>query len=381
VNLDRIERLKGLLARVELNAKKPRRRPAVAAAAPVAEAVTPPKPVSAPPISLAADEFEIEDVAFDDFAVELSPTPSTAVAVRPAPVVAAQPLPIVRPAPTAPVATQPKPVIAIEDVSAEELELEEMGVSEPVEEQPIVSVSAPIQTTVQASPKPLTAPPGLEDLTFSISPPEGPAAALPPLGAPAVPTEQAPISSRQLISEAPESIDAALIAAAQAEAEEREAPLLTPPPESGKQPARPAAAEAPASRQAAPTVEQLGEVVELEELSGPSLELAEAPPVAAKPEPEELEFVPQSVAQPPAAREAMPTLAETYPEELPPSSRKIAVPTLVKEPEPSVLTPELTARKVVAVSAPVINVVTQAQGFRPKSFLELLDASLKLGKR
>jgi hypothetical protein len=433
VNLDRIERLKGLLSRVELNAKKPRRSPAapaltapvaaapaltapVAAApaktapvtaapaktapvtaptaaraiaapmatpiAPPVAAPSPPTPPAAidvaqpkesvPPISLDADEFEVEDVSLDDFAVEISP-PAPAVAVAPPTDITPSPAQVSA-KPSAPLMSQPKPVLEVEEATEADLEVEDLGRPPPAEEQPIVSVSAPIQTSVQASPKPFTdAPPGLDELTFSEPPPARKSA--PPSGRT---PEPPPVSSRHAISEAPESIDAALIAAAHAETEDREGPLLTPPPESGKQPARPSTVESPPYRQAAPTIEQLGDVVELEELGGPSLELAEVPEPAPSQTQEELEFVPQSVARPPTAREAQPTLVGGFPEEEEPTSQRVAA-ELSKATQKVALKPEVIERRPIAAAA-VANVVSQAQSFRPKSFLELLDASLKLGK-
>jgi hypothetical protein len=338
---------------------------------PTAAIAVAPLKESVPPISLGADEFEVEDVSLDDFAVEISPPPPPVAVAQPT----ATPSPDqVSAKPSAPLMSQPKPVLEVEEATEEELEVQDLGRPEPTEEQPIVSVSAPIQTSVLASPKPFTeAPPELDELTFSEPPPARTSTRPQP-----VTPEPPPVSSRHAISEAPESIDAAIIAAAHAESEGREEPLLTPPPESGKQPARPSTLESPAYRQAAPTMEQLGDVVELEELGGPSLELAEVSAPASSQTPEELEFVPQSVARPPTAREAQPTLVGGFPEEEEPTSQRTAA-ELSKGTQKVALKPEVFERRPVAATA-VASVVSQAQSFRPKSFLELLDASLKLGK-
>jgi hypothetical protein len=387
VNLQRIERLKGLLARVELNAKKTRTaglsdvmvapgagpiepvdhvslisaaRSSLGSAVPVSDAdlLPPSAPVAEPvaaslaaPIQAKSVEPDLEDMELDELAVELLPVEPEAALTKPT-----------------------SAAFEIEDVSAEDISFEEV-------EQPTPEASAPLRTDVQATAMPFTAPPALDELTFSEPPP-------PPS------EEEAPVSSRQPISAAPDSIDAALLAAteAQAEIEEPEAPLLTPPPESGRMPAR--LAEPPAHRVGALTVEQLGEVVELEEATGPALELAERALTAPKAEPEELEFVPQPstatppvvtpAVAPPAMREAMPTLVELQPQlpsELPPPPLAPAfddeAPTSVSAAQ---LGAQVISRKPVTSTRPVVDVISQARTYAPASFLELLDASMKLGK-
>ena len=439
MNLQTIDRLKGLLARVERNASKPRvfADVQILQASPAQGLATPPPAIVQPkvteavtsssPVNLAPDELEpIVSVAPVAPPVAVVPKAPALTAPEPKPALAAtglndMPVDLSPPAPVVEAAAVKTPAVAeaaeleeapLEDVSAEDIGLEDLSF-EDIAAETSGQVSVPTQTAVQASPAPFTTPPSLDDLTFS-EPPPPPVESAPP-----------PASTRQVISEAPDSIDAALIAATAAQAEseseqdEREAPLLTPPPESGRQPARPSTATAAqeATRLSAPTVEQLGEVVELEELSGPVLELAEAAPPVLPQEPEELEFVPQvstrspdvapatvSDVEPllPPAREAMPTLVGAFVDELPPSSRELE--TAQEKPESAppmrgvavsvsdafsdeaptsvvvALSAETTQRRAVVASKPVVDVISQARSFKPQSFLELLDASLKLGK-
>jgi hypothetical protein len=400
VNIQQVERLKGLLARVELNAKKPRQRhgitvsPIELSATKAAAVSTPrsapksviptaatksavstprsapksviptPPPLVTPSASLVSapspSDFEVEDVALDEFAVELPPATAT---------------PHAPPSALKAVASPPTvaPTLEIEDVSAEDLGIEDLSFDEIAEElPPVEAMPAPVQTAVHATAKPLTTPPAVEELTFS-EPPPPKVPSVQPRAVEEEP-EAPPLSTRKTVSEAPSAVEDNLFAATSAEVEE---PLLTPPPESGKQ--RTATPTTHVS--VAPTVEQLGEVLELGELAGPSLELDEAPTaVSKKHEPEELEFVPQTVRHPEPPpeprRPPMATLSGGFTKELPTGVRK-------PEPAPveavSALTPEVIARTAVVPSAPVIDVIAQAQAFRPQSFLELLDASLKLG--
>jgi hypothetical protein len=457
VNLERIERLKGLLSRVERNAKLPRvvtrgpataeldvpgkaaPSPTIAATSAIAGAmpstvagasakradsvvplvtplgkapalvVKPLEPAAKPlePAAAASRGFEapaeLEDVALDELAVELpapQAAPETHAPLGTAAKAAAADRANAEEAAKLELKSAPVAVPPIEDLDAEDIELEDVSFDDIAEAGP--PVSAPSHTDVQASATPFTAPPSLDDLTFSEPPPP----------ASVKPSEPPPVSARKSVEETPDSIDAALIAAsaAQSEAEEAEldeaeAPLLTPPPESGRQPARPSSAQHPetaAHRPAAPTVEQLGEVVELEEARGPALELEESASKSRPESAEDLEFIPPASVQlsaesPP--RDALSTLVGATLEEpsaeaaVPPSSRRPIASTRPKAEEPedefaeeaptttAALAPEVTARRPVQPSRPVVDVVAAAQGFRPRSFLELLDASLNLGKK
>ncbi len=273
---------------------------------------------------------------------------------------------------------------------------------------------------------PFTAPPSLDELTFSEPPP-------PPESAE---VEPPPVSAAQAVSEPPDSIEASLLAATEAQAEEDEAFALTPPPESGPQVAMPmlASAAVPAELRAdAPTAEQLGDIVELEQGSGPPLELApvpesepEAKQAPFKSHAEELEFVPRAPepSRPLEGRDALQTLVGGFTDELgtgdsgapetPVPHARIVVPpigtTAAVEPAPlqplpappsltmraasdtlpfgdeaptasSWLAPEVVARPVAVAPRAVVDVIAAARAYRPESFLELLDASIGLLKK
>lgn len=193
--------------------------------------------------------------------------------------------------------------------------------------------------------------------------------------------ESKPASSRRPIAQqaAAEELDEASAALGDVG---HEVPIKTPPPESGPQSATPPplssepagvhAAEAElASANLMPTVEQLGQTLELEESAGPSLGLAQ--PAEPEPPPEELEA---SLAVPASVRE--PALV---PAEPPPASMPASEPAPVGPSEPSPpapIEPAAVARPAVADAA-VVEHVGVSPEFRPASFLELLDASLGLG--
>jgi hypothetical protein len=189
--------------------------------------------------------------------------------------------------------------------------------------------------------------------------------------------------------EMPASSQRARVAASMEEAmaatpealDEREVPIKTPPPESGPQEAAPppAALEAPRLPDireafAGPTPEQLGETIELPEPSNAKLELdvRAAKPPAAEPVSEELE-----VALP--TREA----ASGYDANLsPPESAREEIRRYDQEAAGAAGEPlEATAvvrRREIAGTA-VARVLGKTGDFTPKSFLELLEASLRLG--
>lgn len=456
MNLQSIERLQNLLARVERNAKLPRTwtqglaafvaAPAAPAPATVAAGAPPPAvaalaaPPVAPLIAAAPAPVPVAAAAVAPVAVSepLESLPSDAVEVE----VEVSPLP---PAAAAE-SVEPPP---LEDVSLEEIsgvEIEEplaaeaqlQAAEEEIEEIPVeitsaITSEAPSEPEVESPPAavatPFTAPPALDELTFSEPPP----AQLEPTAAE---IEPPPISAAQPVSEAPGSIDAALLAATEVHAHERpeeeqeeEGPALTPPPESGPQVAVP-----PMAAPAAPTLEQLGDVIDLEQVSGPPLELAppaSEPKLAASKPHEELEFVPQAPApsRPIEGREPLQTLVGGFSEELgsgeltapetpPPPARHFVPPAVatppaaqVATPAPeaplvmpraaapataatdelefgaeaptasSVLVPEVVARAPVAAARPVVDVIAAARTYRPASFVELLDASIGLLKK
>lgn len=446
MNLQSIDRLQSLLARVEANAKRPRTRtqgfgmyralqaqtPAVAApvslpAPVVAAPVTPAAPVVAAPVSpqapavarpapesLPPESLPAEELLDIDISVSEPPPPVASAAVEGATLqdLAARNL--------------ESDELPIEDVSAEELGAEEISVeiaSEIMLDAPESSQRPAALIAGSVVPQTYTAPPSLDELTFSEPPP-----ALSSLSsAKEALIEPPPSSAAQLISETPDSIDAAILSAthAQAESGAAEIPAVTPPPESGPQVALPAmpAPHVPAAtgayRAAAPTVEQLGEVVELEPPSVVPIELAERRVADARkaseqqvaPGSEELEFVSQ-VTEPSrksSARDPLPTLVEGFAEETgaEPSTgvdrpsferpratggheRSAVAPATTaahaadfRDEAPtasSPLAPEAVARPISVRQPTVLDVVSAARGYRPRSFAELLDASIGLLK-
>ena len=240
-------------------------------------------------------------------------------------------------------------------------------------------------STVQA--RPSTMPPeelsddDLVDVT-TIPPAPEPAAAFGSSGA-ADDVEEPPASSRRSKVVA-ESLDQA-IASAAADADGREVPIHTPPPESGPQEAvLPAGIEAPRApafgeldaeleRPASlgPTPEQLGETIELEGGEGPTIEIEVAGVAAPEPLPErpveELE-----VALP---RAEMPSGTYDVSISMPagPPVVHSALPTVPAEGSRG---PEITTRP--EFDDPDIIRAIRVGDKAPESFKELLDSSLEL---
>jgi hypothetical protein len=218
--------------------------------------------------------------------------------------------------------------------------------------------------------------------------------------------EQPPASSQR--SRVASSMDEALAAAAAQLEAEREVPLKTPPPESGPQAAPlPAGIAAPAAPdvdallgqeleiptradEARPRPEQLGQTIDLEEARGPALELAEPKaPTAPEPQPiEELEITlpghqvvggyDDQLQPPPEAQQHLEAHRRRLEEDIPPPPESLAqLPSVQPAAPASVPTgPAVVARPVPAGSPDTFSSVRQA--FQPRSFLELLDASLGL---
>jgi hypothetical protein len=166
---------------------------------------------------------------------------------------------------------------------------------------------------------------------------------------------------------------------------EPEPPVKTPPPESGRQPAEGVYAAPMPS--AVPTPEQLGETVELGEPTVAELEL-DLSPVSPEPAKEELELElpkqasflePITPAEPPP-RAPEPSHVEIIPDEPSAATRASARDdaTLLSDSESLQLQPSVTKRPHPERAA-AIELLESARSFAPRSFLELLDASLKLG--
>jgi nicotinate-nucleotide--dimethylbenzimidazole phosphoribosyltransferase len=174
----------------------------------------------------------------------------------------------------------------------------------------------------------------------------------------------------------PGSIDEAL--ASVSVDSEPEAPVKTPPPESGRQPAE-GVYTAPIPPTAVPTPEQLGDTLELEAPTVAELEL-DLGPAKLEPVKEELEVeIPKqaSVLEPISSIEPQrapePSHVEIIPEEASAARQQ-------PDAEPLELQPNVTRRPAAGDSAKV-QLVQSVRAFAPRSFLELLDASLKLGSK
>lgn len=291
-NQDQIERLQGLLDRVQKNAARPRVAAAVAAA---------PLPEPAP-----EPTEEEELVAMDE--AEVIP---------------------------------PEPVLAEAEV---------------LEETSMVRAIAESEVSVEMGEASIEDLDLLEDEIVDIT-----EAAPEPAASEA--EEEPPASSRRAIAG---SMGEALAEAVDTAGmdEGREIPLKTPPPESGPQAAPPpqglAAPPVPDLRElhevdivsgTQPTAAQLGATVELEPAAEGELELgepvAEAPPVY-------------------LVREEAPVA--------------LAAVAAVEPVQPAASVEPEVVRRPAAATAPAGAFVSAAKGFHPQSFLELLDASLALGR-
>ena len=155
------------------------------------------------------------------------------------------------------------------------------------------------------------------------------------------------------------------------------------------------------SGMAGPTPEQLGQTIDLDEVRGPSLELAEQKGSEPAPAPvEELEVAlpgpnqvggyDESLQPPPEARDELEAHRRRLEDDIPPPPESLAqypsvqpyapapeiVPVVQAAPEAASVGPELVARPIPMGSPESFANVRET--FRPSSFVELLDASLGL---
>jgi hypothetical protein len=366
---DRIERLEALLQRVKTNSGKPRvKAAAVPAPAPISDL----RPRSAIP---AHETEEAEPVPL------VRVTQASASPAPPAPVEA-----IDRSSETPDISITPfsetGEVSALEYGDAESLEALNDGDLEDISSDLLESL------------------PPTEDVS-SWSPSEQ-----------AAQDDEPPVSSQRprLASGLEDSADSVQ--------SDREAPLLTPPPESGPQEAPPSVGLAaagipdietlvsesvpPAAVSLGPTLEQIGESVELEEASQAALELdeARAHPATIPPK-EELEVLlgPQSRAgvydealmPPPQALDDLEAHDRRQASSAPPAEEP-APPAFPSEPATHAFTPAADAPAPAFGAEPEVHAAALPAGgvpaarsplpaFRPQGFLELLDASIALGSR
>jgi hypothetical protein len=368
---ERVAVLENLLARVRRKAAEPR----VVARAPVPaqpEIVTPAAPVAPPPVAAQPAPARNE---VDDLLEAPIPLVQTAPAERPS----VQPIslpsgalpPVAAPefAPPAEAEAEEAAIPLVTSASAPEaVEVEvavaEEAVAEELGEDDLISVAPPAPES--APPPEITASAAQDELDFDEEEDEVPSSSKRPISSPAV--EAVP---------------------------EREVPLKTPPPESGPQEALPppGALEAPrvpeirenleadisVRADAGPTAEQLGDTIDLPEPSHEPLELdVAAPPVAPidiEPPPvsEELEVaLPRresvgvydaALAPPASARDELRRYEEQAAPIEPPG--KVEASGIVSRPE---------------LPGVVVSRFTEAsRTFVPRTFVELLDASLGLG--
>jgi hypothetical protein len=218
--------------------------------------------------------------------------------------------------------------------------------------------------------------------------------------------DRPPSSSRRPILAA-SSLDEALAGAA----DEHEVPIKTPPPESGPQEALPPAQvlqqkpleldepgmEAALAR-SGPAPEQVGNTIELDEPAGPALEL-DSLPAESGPQPGRAADALEAELRPapsdrPVEKAPRPTPPiEKGPESDAPELTSAVVPVSAPIPPPmepprvdqlippatARVEPEITARSMPPNDVPVAAFASAHRAFKPATFLELLDASLKLG--
>lgn len=448
-----VNKLQELLARVKRNAALPRTLVSGRGSAPVHEAPAPafaPPPYIPPPTELTAEEmfFESEPPAAPTVKPEPMPIPAAAMQPRATLDASVDELLLEDPFPSV-----PPPVPTYADVLEDPVQTASVGSPRPLDHEEDVSGVVAISefaeepeelleddivemTASEAASLPSVTN-TLDELSFDDVDLDQKRASAPA-------EEEPPASSSR--SKIAGTLDEALARAAeQIELEEgREVPLKTPPPESGPQAAvaMPVGIHAPLSpdieelleadilpsagvRAAVPTAEQLGQTIDLDEARGPSLELDQpaaqhALPLEPEPPSEEAEITlpgrvfaggyQENLMPPPEAREeldahrqrvgdeAVPPPPESlgqYPSRRPEAQPVAFAPVIapasvttdsysesvstvtVDAPPNAEFAPELLARPEIGPSPVAKFIRTEAP--RPKTFMELLDSSLALG--
>jgi len=134
-------------------------------------------------------------------------------------------------------------------------------------------------------------------------------------------------------------------------------PPLTPPPESGEEPAP----KVSIPRDPGPTMAQLGQTITLEEESGGVLELAEPAPPPSRRGVDQLEMSPPQVG---------------YSEELPLPENAREELDRVRLGQSTEVGPTVHSRPVLSTN--VVDFVSAVRSYQPETFLDLLDTSLRL---
>jgi hypothetical protein len=414
-NEEQVTKLQGLLARIRRNAAEPRAAaplPPPAAFAPVPPLPAEPAPAPAPPIAAYSAPNSV-DQSVDDLLDGAEPLDVDVPLETIPPAAEAEPIPLVSVSTHATHETAPPPAAEPLDATFSlESEVSEVRITTaPRPPAPEVTVAA-----IEAEAEPIAAEELSEDDLVEVEVTEG----TPLPGATDVDLdfeeeeEQPPASSKRQV--AATTMDEALAAAvAQAETE-HEAPLKTPPPESGPQAAPLPAITAPPSPDVdallgqeleiptrsdvaaiGPTAEQLGQTIDLEEARGPSLELAEAQQSSLPPPSEELEVAlpgrevaggyDESLLPPPEALGDLEAHRRRSEEDIAPPPESLARwPSEQPGPAPEIVpvqaapivetTPEVVARSAPEGSPETFTSIREP--FRPTTFVQLLDASLSL---
>jgi hypothetical protein len=134
-------------------------------------------------------------------------------------------------------------------------------------------------------------------------------------------------------------------------------PPLTPPPESGEEPAP----KLSIPRDPGPTMAQLGQTITLDEPSGDVLELAEPPPPPSRRGVDQLEMSPPQMG---------------YSEELPLPENAREELDRVRLGQSTEVGPTVHGRPVLSTN--VVDFVSAVRSYQPETFLDLLDTSLRL---
>lgn len=134
-------------------------------------------------------------------------------------------------------------------------------------------------------------------------------------------------------------------------------PPLTPPPESGEEPAP----KVTIPRDTGPTMAQLGQTIALEEATNAALELEEPPAPPSRRGVDQLEMVPPTGG---------------YSEELPLPDNAREELDRVRLGQSTEVGPTVHVRPVLSTN--VVDFVSAVRSYQPETFVELLDASLKL---
>jgi hypothetical protein len=161
------------------------------------------------------------------------------------------------------------------------------------------------------------------------------------------------------LDEPPESGSARVRIAALLDGDDGDRPPLTPPPESGEEPA----AKVSIPRDPGPTMAQLGQTIALDDAGGGPLELDEPPPPPSRRGVDQLAM-------------SLPSRSAGYSEELPLPENARQELDRVRLGQSTEVGPTVHTRPVLSTN--VVDFITAVRSHEPETFLALLDASLRL---